>query len=618
MAELVAEHAQVAKNEPEGQGTPESEATAKFVNKLMERSRRASEEMRSRWPENYNFVVNGQQWDLRRPRWRFSEVVNVTWSNIMTEVGIQTDSRPRVDYTATELSDFQFAEVLKEINEVNWSKSETTGHGWERQVATAVFKCKLYEVVHGYVGWKDELENGLGDVEFSVLNPYGSFWDPNAKSVYENRWFIQADPTPTSVLKKRFPDLKDQIKPDVGIFDNQTGDGVDDHNIDRFFFSGRLQNIDNRRSDRVDGNMGGEEMTLWMRCWLKDDTVEEVMEEVEKDGEQISQYVLKKKYPRGRYIECCNAVTLIDQENEFEDGLFPIARLVNYDYGEYAGENEVTHSRGPQKILNYTWSHVLDQMKMASNPQTIVSNRASSIVNKLTNEPGTVVEVADINADIRREPGVGIAAGSFNIVDMSLSLVDKVGGLQDATRGAPQPGVTSGLMLEGFVEAAQTRPRLKNRSLDEFLKQVGFLMASRYLQYYTAPRSFRITNKEGWPEYVTFFIKQDDMGNRTASIERQEMQQAGGQNVLGQKQNMELPIKGIPDVKVVSGSSLPFAKAQKTATALDLYTREAIDQEELLRAINWPNAEEVTRRMEEKAAAAAQAEQEAAMQEGQA
>jgi hypothetical protein len=612
--DLVSEHSQV-QEQKEGQGSPQSESTARFVNKLLERSRKASEEMRSRWPENYNFVVNGQQWDIRRPRWRFSEVVNVTWSNIMTEVGIQTDSRPRVDYTAVELSDFQFAEILKEINEVNWSKSEATGHGWERQVATGVFKSKLYEVVHAYVGWDEELENGLGDVEFKVLNPYGSFWDPQATNMYENRWFIQADPMPTSWLKKKYPHAKEQIKPDVGMFENQTGDGVDDHNIDRFFFSGRLQNVDNRRTDRLDGNTGGEELTLWIRCWLKDDTVEEVLEETQQDGEQIAQYILKKKYPKGRYIEVCNSVTLKDEENQFEDGLFPIARLVNYDYGEYVGENEVTHNKGPQKILNYTWSHVLDQMKMASNPQTIVSNRASSIVNKLTNEPGTVVEVGDINSDIRKEAGVGIAPGSFNIVELSLSLVDKVGGLQDATRGAPQPGVTSGLMLEGFVEAAQTRPRLKNRSLDEFLRQVGYLMASRYLQYYTAPRSFRITNKEGWPESVTFFIKEDATG-RKAMIERQEMQQSGGQPVLGPVRQEEFEVKGIPDVKVVSGSSLPFAKAQKTATALDLYTREAIDQEELLTAINWPNAEEVVRRMEEKAAAAAQAEQEAAMQQG--
>lgn len=585
---------------------PESDqvhqSTAKMVNELLSRSHRATKQMRSEWPGNYRFVIQGEQWPIKRPKWRFSEVVNMTWSNIMTEVAIQTDTRPKVDFEAVEATDFTFVEVLKDINNVNWGKSEITGHGWNRKMQTAIFKSKLYHVVHAEVCWDPELENGIGDISFKVLDPYGCFWDPLANSIGEARYFIYAEVTPTAKLRQENPELADRIKPDVTLLSESSRDGIDDHDVDLFFSRGNVQNQSHTdRNKRGYDRYGGEEMSMKLRCWIKDETVCEDKEKQE-DGTEV--YVLRKMYPKGRYIEVVGDVVLQDRENEYEDGLFPIATLVNYDYGEYAGENEVTHQKGPQKLVNYTLSHIMDQFKMGANPQKIVTNRAHDIVKKLTNEPGLVIEVPD-QGDIRFEPGTGIASGSFNLINVLKSYMDAISGLMDVSRGAPQPGVTSGLMLEGFVEAAQTRPRLKNRSVDEFLTQVGYLMASRYLQYYTAPRSFRITNKEGFPEIVDFFIKGTDQG-RQAEISRTSI---GADGVAGPMRSMSVEVKGMPDVRVTSGSNLPYARAQKTATALDLHSRGAITLESMLEAINWPNAKEESQRVKEEAMKAQQAMQ---------
>jgi hypothetical protein len=70
----------------------------------------------------------------------------------------------------------------------------------------------------------------------------------------------------------------------------------------------------------------------------------------------------------------------------------------------------------------------------------------------------------------------------------------------------------------------------------------------------------------------------------------------------------DVPVKGLPDVRVTSGSALPYAKAQKTNAAMQYYTNQAIDREELLKSVNWPNYEEVLRRMQEKEQQAAAAE----------
>ena len=551
-----------------------------IVTRLMSQSYKATKNMRQQWPDNYNFVVKGEQWSLKRPRWRFSEVVNVTWANIMTEVAIQTDGRPKTDYSATEPSDYEFATILKEINDINWTKPLSLGFGWERKLRTLIFQSKIYHVVHAWIRWNKDLENGIGDVEWKNLDPYGCFWDPLATHIGEARYFIYAEPMPTKRLKSEYPDKAEKITSDVSGFGDRNYNQYQDYNVDRAFRDGTFGGMTQPDSYSSDVKYGGEEMTLVLHAWIKDEAVEE--KEDEDNGKKV--YVKKLKYPKGRYIKCTQKCTLEDGENEYSDGLFPIATLVNYDYGEYAGENEVTHQRGNQKLVNYVLSHIMDQFKMGANPQKIVTLAAQDVVPKLTNEPGLAVVVPN-QGDVRFEPGVGIAPGSFQLLDSLFGIGDKVQGLQDASRGANVPSASSGLMLEGFVEAAQTRPRLKNRSVDEFLTQVAYLNASRYFQFYRAPRVFRITNKQGWPEYMEFFIADDGAHIQKSTVNTETKQ-------VAREQPRTLPAKGLPDVNSINGSALPFARAQKMDTAMKLFSQGAITLESLLQSVNWPNWQE--------------------------
>lgn len=582
---------------------PEHAEILKRVDTLLKRGNRATKGRRSKWSENYRFVVGGDQWSTRRPRWRFSEVVNIAWANIMAEVGIQTDSRPKFDFTPTEIGDFQFAKVLNDINDVLWSKPLNLGYGWMNKTAVNIFKSKIYDVVHAEICWNPDLEGGLGDVEYNLLDPYGCFWDPKATHIGDARWFIYIEATPTNELKSKHPEFKDRIKADlykVGSSPNK----LDDHDIDLFFSNvGLFTDTGNGRTDRDQDAFGGEEMTMKIRCWLKDDeTFEEIIENDK--GEQ--EKVIKKKYPKGRYIEICNKNVLKDEENPYDDGLFPIARLVNYEYGEYMGENEVTHQRGPQKIVNYSWSHVMDEFKKGNNPQRVFGSSNEDAARKVTDEPGLAIVLNDIS-QYRQEPGVGVSPSSFNVVEKAESLLDKVQGTNESSRGAVEPGVQSGYMFEGVVEASQTRIRLKNRNIDEYLNQIGYLVASRILQYYTAVRSFRITGDDGFPQFVEFYITKDEHGNNKAIIKRTPTDGKG--NPTEATSPIELTPKGLPDVKVVSGSNLPYSKARIQALAKDLFANNAITLESYLETVEWPNAKEEARKVQELQAQMAQGAQ---------
>lgn len=591
-------------------GTQPTESVIKLVKKMMERSKLGTQEYRKQWPTNYKFVFSGQQWPLQRPEYRFSEVVNTTWADIMTEVGIQTDAKPKVDYVAAEPSDIPFCDILKEINDQNWSK-----YPWLQRVAENVLDSKWCHVSHTLVEWDPELEHGLGDVSHKILDPYGCYWDPLATCEDDLRYFIYMEPTPTEKLKSEYPQFESQITGDIDVvgYNYQYGKNVD-FQSDQVGFNlsngirGRRYAPDNRR-------YGGEEMTFRVRCWIKDDTVVELIDEKQVDtGEIKKEYVLKKQYPQGRYIEFCNNVLLKDGPNgvecngeiiPYKHGKIPVVRWVNYSYPrEYAGENEVSHSMGPQIITNYVWSFILDTMKQASNPKEIFSSANQEAADKSSNEPGQVLVLPDY-AGYRREPGQGIPPNLNFVLQSAESLKDKITGLQDVMRGAVDPAVKSGILMDSYVEAAQVRPRLKARNMDQSLYRLGFLDASLYLQFYTAQRTYQITNKQGWPEFVSFFVGDDGQGGHTATINRTVMHPVNGPQVQPQQQ---LSIKGIPDIRITTGSSIPFQKGVQYQRDKELFQLGAIDQEALLKDIDYPKADEILQRMA-KAQQAAQAAQ---------
>ena len=569
----------------------ENKSTIKFVNEMFSRFKRARERFDRSWQPNYEFMFGGKQWSIERPSWRFSEVVNLVWANCMTEVGIQTDTRPRVEFNPTEPSDFIFAKQLQKVNECNWSK-----YPWLQRTAEMVLLTKWVHVAHAIVEFDGDLEGGIGDVSYNILDPFYCYWDPFAHDERSLRSFIYAGPVPTGKLKMDYPEFADKIRSDIDSWNESFGDTVTPTS-DRFRFSGSATS----RTFRDINRFGGEPMTFLVRVWTRDDTQEE-FEETKDDGSK--EFVKKLKYPKGRYIEMANNTILFDGPNgvrikdkfvPYEDDQFPIARLVNYSYPlEYAGENEVTHLRGPQKVYNYMWSHSLDQMKNAGAPMIIIGAASGVDPDNISNEPGQKVVANDVN-QIKLEPGPGIASGMQFIMDQAKFGFDNVSGLHDVTKGAVDPSISSGLLFESYAEAAQVRMRLKNRNLDAFLQRVGQLMLSRYLQFYTAPRVFRITNEQGFPEFVEFYISKDESGQKTANI--------------GTSQGMlQQPVKGTPDVQIITGSALPFAKALKNKTVLEYVNAGLIDQEEALKTVDWPNYQAVVDRM-------AQAAQQAQMEE---
>lgn len=596
------------------QPTDEERKTLKLAEKVFEKNKRHRSLYDQNWLSFYQ-MFRGKQWSEQRPSYRHAEVINFVFRTIQTLVPIQLDSRPRPDFLPQEPSDYELAVILAEAFEADWQKNN-----WQEQLLEVVYEGNFYGCGLSEVCVKKDGIGTLGPkkIVYESVDPFYCFPDPDARDVNKDCGsFVYAKPTEVSKLKKRYPDKAQYLKPDL--MDLLKGSKTD---FSTFRFRSPVdQKVVLEGSQSVD--LIDKEKALEVTVWLSPEFCEDDYEEKENQvtdadgnpvldeaGQPKSEFVQIAKYPQGRKIVYSNGVLLEDVPNPYADGMIPFQRYANYILPrEFWGISEVEQLSGPQKIFNKIFSFALDVLTLMGNPIWVVDTEAGVDPENLVNRPGLVVE-KNKEGEARREEGVQLQPYVMDLANQIAQWIDSLSGSQDVTRGVQPTGVTAMGAITALQESANTRIRQKARNLDAYLQQVGQAWLSRVFQYRTAPEIYRLTNQQGVEKYFRMHVEQGEDGYRVTYQPYLE----NGQIDPEQQKVYETRAKF--DVRVSTGSQLPFNKAEKEAKLLALFDRQIIDQEEVLKGSDYPNYEAVIARMQQAAqqAAMAQAQQQAPQQ----
>ena len=593
---------------PTGYEPDEAEQRAiKLAGRLFSDAKRAKEAVDSKWVENYKFF-RGKQWPEKRPTYRHSEVLNFIFSEVQTVLVLLTDARPNIDYLPEDPSDREFAEILSQIVRSKWDRN-----AWSMVLAEAIVDASIYGTAIAGVPWKPKLHNGLGDFVFETEDPFHIFPDPDARSKVNDeycKYIVRAKPRPVESVKADYPEKADFIRADIGDLAQQSGAGQAD---DQVHYKSPSDNRVLVESDRsVHPGKPGQVLEICVYLKSEEMIEEQVGEEPDPEtGATKKLYQTRKKYPNGRKIVVANGVLLEDRGDvskgegyPYENGLFPFARLVDHAMPrEFWGVGEIENLRSPQMIINKLISYVLDVLTLMGNPIWVVDTNSGVDTDNLTNQPGLVVEKHP-NTTVDRKEGVQLQPFVLQTLELMIErIMGKLGSTQEVSKGVAPSADSSGYAIAQLQEAAQTRIRGKSRNVEEFLKEVGGLVADRILQFYTMPRVVRITNNQNAHQYFKFHVeeKADESGNvqKTAHIlplDRDDM----GNPVEGPP--IAVPIKSKMDVRFNVGSSLPFAKLESRTLAEKLYDKQIIDAEEYLTQLEYPNRERIIQRLKERQA----------------
>lgn len=618
MSESVAiPHDQLGNNphseKPDYDPTPEEQKAIKLVEHCYQKAKQARSSYDQNWVDYYR-MFRGRQWKDNRPSYRHSEVINLVFRAIQSEVPIMMDTRPKIEYVPTEPGDLELSSVLNEVLECDWNDGN-----WLFKLTEMAYDSRFYGTAMGSVDYDPKASFGVGRITFDSEDPFFMFPDPAARDVnVRANYIVKAEPLPVDVLKRKYPDHAEYIKADLldlskyerenwqeNIRYRKAGDS-------RIFTEGSSQyNLDHR------------DEALELILYIKDyECIQEEIKEVDKEGIENVKYIQKLKYPLGRKIVTVGGVLVEDRPIEFEDGKFPYVRLVNYILPrEFWGISEIEQLESPQKIFNKLVSFALDVLTLMGNPIWIVDTDSGVDTDNLFNRPGLVIEKAK-GSEVRREEGVHLQPYVLTMINEMKLWFDDISGSNDVSRGQKPEGVTAASAITALQEAQQTRTRQKARNMDATLTDFGKMYASRVFQFYDAPRIFRVTGQDNSLKYFKFHIDKeqvvDQLGQptgETRSVAKVRTIQVNENGEQFESEEKAYQVRGEFDVRVISGSGLPFEKARIESQSFNLFDRGIIDGEEVLKNIKYANAPAVLSRMAEKARLEAEAQMQSQMQQ---
>lgn len=603
MLPMIDEHAPRNRSDKSADNYVPTDAEEKIVKFVMDKFRRAKkhrDKYDAKWLDNYK-MFRGKQWANARPSWRHSDIVNMIFQAIQSMSPLESDSRPKFTFLPEEPSDTEVAEILNQVCESDWERNN-----WLLTLIEVVLDKYLYGTGLSSMEFNQEALDGAGAIEFQSTDPFHVFPDPDARDCnVDCEYFLTAVPWALEKAKKKWPDKASLIKCDT--FDVYGGDKSD------FGTSKIKSNIDRRliyeESGSSDNSMQDYALIITMYC--KSDEYEEIEElQTAEDGSQTARYVQKLKYPQGRKIVLSGNIILEDGPIPYDDGKIPFARCQNYILPrEFWGISEIEALEGPQKIFNKLVCLTLDILTMTGNPILMVDSTAGLDTDNLFNRPGDVWE-KEPGSNIQWLQGAQLNPAFLQMIDRMENWFNNISGSSDVSRGAAPASITAASAIEALQEASQIRTRQKLRLIDCYLKDCGQQYKSRVFQFYTVPRLFRLTNKQGLNKYFKFHVTTDEKtGKKMARVTNYIETPDGG---FSEGMTKEYEIRGEMDVRAYTGSELPFAKAQKEQRLIKMFELGVIDAQELLTAMEYPNAEMVLQRMKASQMEAARARQPAA------
>jgi len=580
--------------------TEDEQRAIQMVDKLFQKAKNAKKQYDEKWLDYYR-MFRGKQWKENRPSYRHSEVLNLIFRAIQSEVPILTDALPRPEFIPQEPNDFELSKILNDVLDSDW-----THNNWSYNFTETLYDSHFYGSGFACLKWNSEAEDGMGGLEFLSADPFYQFPDPYSLNVnFKSRYYIEAEPKDIEVLKQAYPEHAQFIKSDI-IDINKKDKNISDQV--KYKSSTDLRTVIEGTSPY---DIETKNEALEITCYVKDmESVEEETKEIGEDGIEKTLYVKKLKYPEGRKLVVVNGVLCEQTSNEYDDRKYPYIRLTNYILPrEFWGISEVEQLESPQKIFNKLISFTLDVLTLMGNPIWVVGNSSGVDTDNLFNRPGMVIEADDIN-QVQRQEGVQLQPFVLQMIDRMKGYFDDISGSNDSSRGVRPEGVTAASAIEALQDAAQTRLRQKTRNIDAFMQEFGQMYLSRVFQYYTAPRIFRITDNENATRYFKFHIDMVDevdpvtgmpTGNKKKVAKVRDFNQGqDGKHYLGEEKQYE--VRQRFDVKIATGSALPFEKTRVEQQSLNLFDRGIIDAEEVMKNIRYPNAEAVMKRMADKAA----------------
>jgi hypothetical protein len=586
-------------------------ADEQFVKKLRDKALKQfkSERMikrRKDW-ERYLKMYEGQLWTkMQQGNKPFA---NFLFSNIEASVPLITDNRPIWHVISRNSFTQSIGDLYNKAMIYLWSKIE---------MDQKLPKLAKMAFLKGVGLLKVYYDPDADEVAVDVEDPAFFLAPAGYDDIWEMPWCGIRKPMPKSYIAANWPELAEEVKCSYLHEDEYSEKVRDEYEEDE------------------------EEAVILYEMWVKDDTIEEVVQkEEDEEGEVRETKTKQKKYPNGRLItftgESDDIIVLDDKPSPFRHGLPPYVAYIDYDVpGQFFGLGEADNIESLVREYNLRLKQVVEHAQNYHKNIIVASTRAGirpEVLKEALASDGDEIVTSDAEniagaIEVLRKPELNRSI--LDLLGLIPNLIEEVSGVTEISKGqAVKKERQSASEASILIESSYTRTRQKVRNLEFAIKRLAYLMLSLMQQYYSEPREFTY-KKDNNVEYLAVSnnpqqlmeqVKPEGADEELLQYDLEELSPAERRD-LEDFQRLTEAFAGEDevlldfDIEIQTNSTLPADKQTLSQLVMQLAQLKIVDPLAVLETLNFPNAKEIVSRMTEQAQKQAQMAQQAKAQAG--
>lgn len=565
----------VAERTDHAQG--EDHVVAGRINGLFDLARKEMNRRHDRWRKAYRLVHN-RGWSATRDAWMPSPTASEIYPIISALVGWMTDQRIRFQCVASsdphsQYSNFQqkLAQDLETVLDSLW-----VNQSFESEVEKVLFDSFIYGTGFFKCVYDPGSDGGAGNPVMRRCDPFTLFIDPNATSLDDANYVIEARELSLVEFERRFPNRGDVIDDDMGAGyslprrdSTETGGKAPMANLAAHSGgSGTVPPVYGKpgQGGRVSDSAYYDGSITVFEAWIKENTLFSP-EPGDDEGEPFN-------VTEWRCIITTGSHVLMNERamDMWQHGLHPYVRYTNHDIGDMWGIALVDHLADPQLAINRLLASLQQHAELVSNPIFMEDSRSGIPRTKIVNRPGQ-----------RITKGAGSEAGWLvppqmpndvqELISFYIAEMERISGLSGVVRGFSPTGRNAQGVIDSVAESAFVRIRLARRNLERTLSKAGNLLANLVVENYSLPRVMSIVGQDGERSMLALRARHFFVPNEQGAS----------------------PMKF--SLFVRAGSAMPISRAARIAEAETLFAMGALDAQAVLEAHDYPNRESILQRL---------------------
>ena len=508
------------------------------------------------WQRNYR-ILHNRSWGQRAEHLPAPEISEI-WPLVASHVAWMTDQRPT--FTFSPISDrtsessaylSQLADDLGFLAKAHWQNYDYDA--WNEMM---LWDCATYGTGILKTLWDPRLANGKGDPSVRRVDPWSFLVDPAATSMMDANYFIEVRHVSLQELDRRFPNSFAMLSRSA------FKDSIDEapnsllSRAPSFANPMVLPPATGPSTALRQANEGGKLQFLrhqgvtTYEAWIR--------EHERVDGRTVDYW---------RCVIVAGNTVLLDKRatDLWRHGSHPYDRCVAIETGEFWEQSMVGLLSSPQIELNRMLAAVLHNIWLAGNP--VLTEQVGSGIprTQITNKPGQrLTHNAGQKPEWLVPPQIQQQIPG-QIFQYLISRMQNTVGQSAIANGQALPGRNSTDTIDTIQESGFNRIRLSLRNWERTLRSASRKWASLIAEFYDEPRFTAFTAGDGKDEFRMFASKHFH-----------------GPTPYGY---------GPVDFAVLAdaGSSLPTSQSALSSLAISLFQFGAIDRQELLERLRWPN-----------------------------